>query len=325
MFKAVSKKNIWMGKEVIKVILTRAIVLYLFLFCLSSLVVDYKKIRFQTRLREINATMPRNFGYLLDLAEGRATPDITYLKNYLVFYSRIVLYFPDQADAQAMLGFCFYQIGLEDKAAQYYQQAIKLAPDVFWFYHNLGVIYFKQSKLKEAGELFQKAVSLDPKNTTAFIHNSHVVYQTLLMSDPASDKELNQRLSDAYDHGYQLSILSFYYLRDFGRMGEMAQKALGKVQQNQDVFYFYAGMADYQKKEYEKAEKYFRKASQVNPNFSDALRYLALSLQFLERKEEAKRVFDQISLIKNPSRFSEQSLLPADKKFFFPYLNLKIF
>ncbi|NRD77294.1 tetratricopeptide repeat protein [Bacillus sp. BRMEA1] len=67
------------------------------------------------------------------------------------------------ADAQIEAARSAYLNGNYDKAASYYQKAIKIDPKSYLAYNNLGNIYFRSyNKPKDAIPYYQKATELNP-------------------------------------------------------------------------------------------------------------------------------------------------------------------
>jgi tetratricopeptide (TPR) repeat protein len=64
---------------------------------------------------------------------------------------------PNDAYAYNFAGMAFYQINQNEKAVESLKKAIQLKENYFNAYYNLGVIYMKMGKKKEANEAFEKA------------------------------------------------------------------------------------------------------------------------------------------------------------------------
>ncbi|MCX7046180.1 MAG: tetratricopeptide repeat protein, partial [Candidatus Sumerlaeota bacterium] len=56
------------------------------------------------------------------------------------------------------------------QAAEYYKQAIKLAPDFSKAYNNLGVVYMNLNQYKLAAEAFEQTLAADPDNKSAHLN-----------------------------------------------------------------------------------------------------------------------------------------------------------
>ena len=85
---------------------------------------------FRYKIRVLNRIVPYSFSQLAVVE--KVNPGLPQeLSSYIHFYQKVVGYFPDQADAYGMLGFCYYYSGLNDKAIESYQKAIEQKSDFF--------------------------------------------------------------------------------------------------------------------------------------------------------------------------------------------------
>ncbi len=201
------KKLIWLLK--------RAIVFYLAVVLLSMTVIDYKKIRLQDHINKLNAIKPASFRFLIEFARQPERFNAQGLLPYLYFYQTMTDYFPGLAEAHGMLGFGLYYLGKYPKAAADFKKAIELQPDFFWFYYDLGVIYFKQGNYEQAIASLQSALKTDPQKALDFIKNSSVVYKSILLEDKSWALQTKERLGDGYRRAYKLLLLSYDHLNNF--------------------------------------------------------------------------------------------------------------
>jgi Tfp pilus assembly protein PilF len=62
----------------------------------------------------------------------------------------------------ANLGYGYIQAKDYDKAAEYYEKALKINPDNPYALLNMGFIYEKQNDNQRAIEMYERLISLDP-------------------------------------------------------------------------------------------------------------------------------------------------------------------
>ena len=297
------------------IILSRAIVFYALVFWASTAVIDYNKIKFQVQLRDLNKIFPVSFKYLIELSDQKRQADLDGIKDYVLFYGRVAAYFPDQADAQAMLGFCYDHLGNQKLAIKHYRQAIASQPDYFWPYYNLGIIYFRASQFRESAEMFKKALELNLQKTLELIRDSKVIYKSIILEDPSLGQKMGERLDDSFEYAYQLLILDYYYLDDFRAMLEAARNA-AEVRTRKESFYFYAGMAAYELKEFQTAVELFEKAYTINPYFTDAAKYWKLCLELSGQNSSGIPLSSLPKLKSNqPYILSKENLLAAPSSY----------
>lgn len=275
-------------------LLRRAMCFYLVIFFLIYVVVDYEKVRFGLKVRIIENFMPSSFRYLTSIVKENATERSAELKEYIKFYEKVNQFFPNQVDTLSMLGFCYSKLGDTRRAVFYYNKAIQLDPQYFWPYYNLGLIYFKNRLFKEARAMFQQAILCDLNYALNFIHQSKVVYRSIALDDPLFGQEAPKRLREGYKNAYVLLLFTDFELKDYSLMLKDAHEAMTKKLDNQDIFYFFVGLAEYELKEFKKAVYLFKVALKHNSRSYDSYYYLGLSYQALKEKESAQEAWKNI-------------------------------
>ena len=114
---------------------------------------------------------------------------------------------PRNADAYGMLGFFYYYAEDYEKAVASYQKAIELNAYFFWFYYDMGVICFKNSRYVEAIEFFKKALEQRPEIALKIISSSPI-YTSIIKSSSYFDYPMDTALKTAYMNSYKLLSLS---------------------------------------------------------------------------------------------------------------------
>ena len=158
-----------------------------------------------------------SFEYLRKFIQGEAQ-ELAGLEKYKNYYEKADKIFPDVADIQGTLGFCYYQLNQKEKALTAYKKATQLNPNSFWYQYNLGVIYFKNGLYDKTIELFQKALAANLRENIQMIFASNV-NQQIFWPDPHFyhyPVELN--LKEGYHNGYLLWALS---LKALGKKEEL--------------------------------------------------------------------------------------------------------
>ena len=101
------------------------------------------------------------------------------LSRYLQYLNTVNEKFPHQPEVLGLLGFIRFHLGDKEQAAALYQEAIKLRPEFFWFYHNLALIYLKNGQLNEALHLILFAVKLNPEPTLQYMLQPSAIHPSL--------------------------------------------------------------------------------------------------------------------------------------------------
>jgi tetratricopeptide (TPR) repeat protein len=275
--------------RILAFVLSRAAIFYFMIFIFSMPLVDFPKIKLQSQLRDLNAILPASFKYLIQLSEGREVPNENRLKEYFFFYGRTAFYFPKEADALAMTGFCLYYLGDWKAAEENLKKSVLNQPNFFWSSYNLGLIYFKSSRFHEAAESFEKASLVAPEKTIEFINASPAIYRMIFQEDSDFAQKSPSRLKQATAQARQLTVLSYFYLKDYEKMLQAALNAIKQDPLNEDVFDFYCGIALFEMKQYKQAKDYFVKANQRNPQLKEA----SLYAQLCQKMEQAPNLFPQ--------------------------------
>ena len=281
----------------IKPLLKRAFIFYAFLFLLAAVLVNHDRIRFGYKIRILDTLMPVSFNYLLDhMIDQKYAPSD--LRPFTSFYKKVTDFFPNEADAWGMLGFCHFYEGRTKEAVDDYQKAVELEPKFFWFYHNLGVVYFKQGEYLKAIDVTKQGLRRNPQDSLQFIASSTVIYRSLLLSLKNQNINLTKRMEQGYRNSYKMLILSYYELKDFHEMLRIADIVTRMEVEGKDEFYYYAGVAAYELKAYEQAKQYLEISIKLNSTVQ-ANSFLALSLQGLGQKEKANTILKRIKPFKD--------------------------
>ena len=230
--------------------------------------------------------------YLFDLSAGVQPRDQSRLEQYNAYYSVIAAELPKAADALGMLGHSSYALGKMEIAATAFQKAIQLEPRFFWFYHNLGAIYFKNGDYPKAATILRAGLEVSEDDTLKFLLSSKA-YLPLVIRFEKKPALLEARLRDGYLKSYKLLVSSYFSLRDYASTIEFATEAVTRGGGHDDFFYDYAGRAAYQLKEYARAVKFFQQAVEKNAENSDAFYFLGLSLKAIGREKIAAQAFQQ--------------------------------
>lgn len=266
-----NKPNSIKIKNIAVFVFSRAVVYYLALFFLSIPLINYPQIKLQSQLRDLNTILPKSFGYLIKLSQMEETPRENPLMEYFFFYGRTAFYFPKEADALGMTGFCLYYLGDWKGAEENYKKAMQYEPGFFWYPYDLAVLYFKNNQFDQAAAYFEKAASVPIEKTINFIKASPAIYRMIIQEDPEFANKSSSRIKQAASQAYQYMVLSYFYRKDYEKMFQKALWASQNNSVNYDIFNFYAGVALYQMKRYKEAQNYFEKAATASPQFKDAV------------------------------------------------------
>ncbi len=166
---------------------------------------------------------------------------------------------------------------------------------------QLGIGYLQQNNLEVASQKLNRALLQNPKSAVA--HNAFAILQERLLQFDLAEKH--------YKKGAELDVKNSQannnygaFLCKQGRQAESEKYFLLALKQplyrTPEFAYTNAGACMAQIKEYEKAEKYLKKALAARSNFSAALVNLA-DVNFKQKKyTESLSYLNRFNLVKNP-------------------------
>ncbi len=161
--------------------------------------VDPDKVQLRARTATLNNYMPAAYEPLVEFIESHGQKNNGQIRSqYVEYYEKVVEFVPDQADAYALLGFCYYYLGETQKAVSAYQRAMFLNPRFFWSAYSLGVIYFKSKEYVSALAAFKSALAASPETTLATLRYSQVYRPLIRIVEP----QLPMRLQNGYQNIY---------------------------------------------------------------------------------------------------------------------------
>ncbi len=129
------------------------------------------------------------------------------IKKYMRYYRKFAQYHPDQADAHAMMGFCWYHLGEINKARVAYEKAIELNPHFFWSYYNAGMLYLKAHEFEKAAQTFETAIALNSMPTMKAIVLSKEIYMPIVASQLTHILDAQKRLQMGYQNARRMMSL----------------------------------------------------------------------------------------------------------------------
>lgn len=196
------------AKKICIFIGTRSFVLYGILFLLVYGLIDKKEYRRGVMVRTLNSMTPVTYTYLIQLSHARGRVDRERLQKYKNYYQKIIKYLPEMAEAHGLLGFCLYYLGEKEKAILAYQKAIELNPHFFWYYYNLGNIYFANEEYIKALKVWKEALKQKPEQALIFIRSSKMIYLPIIKQKNKGFGEVIGALKNDYKRCYQLMFLT---------------------------------------------------------------------------------------------------------------------
>ncbi len=269
-------------------IATRSVFFFALLTLASVAVVDYSKVFVGEDVRSFHFFKPSSFEYLVKTYDSGKQFDKYKLRKYIYYYNKASEYMPSPADAFGMLGFCYFEAGQIRKAVAAYKQSVRINPKFFWSRYNLGVIFFKEGRLRAASKWLKSALDIAPPVTLNFIGSSQRIYKPVLSARGMwSGQGLLRSLRDGQKDCFSLLCIVYYQLGDFKAMEEAAHAAVKLNVGGKEFFHYCIGLAAYRLGEYKKAIAYFKDAVKNYPDDFSSYYYLGKSFKSLGMDELA--------------------------------------
>jgi len=295
----------------------RTAVLYALAVVVILLTVDVSLARYNMQLATLNRIKPLDNNYLIDFSKAEVELDKKKLKKYEHYYQKVSDYIDGRADALGLLGYCQFHLGKPEEAIKLYKKAIEINPHFFWFYYNLGVIYYKQGSFKEASAMFDRAIETDPEAVLVFIFNSKRIYLPLLASESGKpEKFLLRQVKSGFMDVFKGAVISHFQSKAYEKVLTAAFLGINTKADKTDFFYYYAGVAAIELGDVESGVTLLKEAVQRNPNNIDTYKYLAAGFKTAGHQEVASRLLMQKSVIEKAKQAQKTAQFDVELKLF---------
>jgi tetratricopeptide (TPR) repeat protein len=208
---------------------------------------------------------------------------------------------PSYLDANQRLGHDLYQMGMAQEALPYLERAAQLGTELPEAHNNLAVLYAQLGRREEALAEFEKALKLKPDYPEARLNYGRLleengrfdeaegVYADLLDIDPENVKARSS-LALLYEKTGRTELAIQEY--------RILSRSTPELAEN---YFLKSGRQARKAKEYSKAEKFFRRAVDVNPQLAEGYAELGINAYFAGEHEKSVEYFRQ-SLALEPQR-----------------------
>ncbi|MDP2652853.1 MAG: tetratricopeptide repeat protein [Candidatus Omnitrophota bacterium] len=262
-----------------------ALLVYILVAALSLPLIDYRSLLFHAAAAVLSRLMPP-FDYLVAFSEGKETINPQKLEEYERYYESVSLFMPDRPDTNGMLGYCYYYLGKHKMALLAYRAAGESLPGVFNYAYNTGLIYFRRDHHREAIEYLQKALGTTLDDNLNYVTSSRIYFPMLPESSNLAN-DLKFKFRDNYHNGFKLLVLSHVALQEWPQAAFSSQQAILAALEGDGFFYYHAGYALYQMKDYPQAAYFLKAYVESYPQDPNGLYYLGKSLAAIGKIEQA--------------------------------------
>jgi len=280
------KKHLKTLLKILSLIMNRGFILYVLLFILFLSIFDQQRAMLKTM--DYLSDTPR---YVTNFAVGREKFDRVLFVSAIRYYKIFSKVFPISDIAKTALGYCYYQMGEDDKTIEYYHQALKKNPNLFAIHYNLGKIYYQQKNYDRATKHFQQAIDLFFKDKAFAFSGGISPYKFTFDKDLTKYNARTLEMQYIYAKCYESLIWCYEKKKDYSAILDSAITGI-KLPEKEDksFFYHFAGLASFELGDYDAAVKFFKKSLEMDSNNMDSVHLLNLSFEKMGRHDIADQV-----------------------------------
>lgn len=279
--------------SILKVVLSRTIVLFAAFYCILIWTVDYRHIEQGYQARVLNMVRP-SFTPLYDFLENKNSADNKILMQYAKYYTKVAEFIPQNAETQGMLGLSFYYMKGYNQAYKAFEKASVLNRNLFWSRYNSGVILFKSKKYQEAFKKFEEALATSAGYNLKLMEESKIYLQ--LAGDVVDQEGYFKRgLQKGYHNAFVGIVLSAFNTNDFKNVFVYSKIATTKSVAGREGFVFLSGYAAFRLNDFVQAEEFLKESLVINPKNTAAKKMLATILKARGQDAESEGLLNGIS------------------------------
>ncbi len=189
-----------------------------------------------------------------------------------------------------LLGSVLDQLGRNDEAEECLRKALKVDQNYEEAHYNLGCIYRLNGKLALAETHLKRAIEIDPRYALAYAELGQLLSgQKDRTKEAASflSRAVNYDPNDRWSRAYLANAL--WTLRKLKAADEQYRMLLKLWPDDSLPYWSYGGFLAYESRDRSTAERYLRKAIEIDPRSELTNYHLGKHLLYWGRKAEAKR------------------------------------
>ena len=189
-----------------------------------------------------------------------------------------------------LLGSTLDRLGRHDEAEECLRKALEVDPDYDEAHYNLGYNYKKEGKFALAEKHLRRAIEIDPKYALAYAELGELLAGQKNRTNEAVSclrNALNHNPNDGWSMAYLANAL--WELRKL-KAAEEQYRRLIELWPNASLPYWcYGDFLACERNDSSTAERYLRKAFEIEPKNQWANYFLGKHLLYWDREDEAKR------------------------------------
>lgn len=222
------------------------------------------------------------------LTRNEPVDDFLFIKTK-TYYQMIYQFFPDKPEALGLNGFFAYFDNNLDSSIAFYKQAIDINSHFFWYYYNLGIIFFKQGNYDQSYPLFMQALKQPIQDIIKTIESSPQIYGNIVSSMPFTRQKFAKHIADGYEHAALFLLESLLRSERYDETLSAAYNLNHNGMLEKDAMRYYAGLAFFHKKDYPQASLQLKEFIENNKGDQQAGYYLGRSLEAIGMEAQARQ------------------------------------
>ncbi|MBF0483284.1 MAG: hypothetical protein HQL25_01125 [Candidatus Omnitrophica bacterium] len=277
-------------KELKLWLFTRMLFLYLCVFIFALPFIDIKNFRNYINGLHMNYCLPV-FKNIVELEISNKPQPIGRINSYIYYYKLLQRASREKSVANSTLAFLYAYKSQINNSVKNYELAFKENPTFKTFAYNLGLAYSKQGKFQKSNEILLRNFEYSFDLSVAFIDDSFAYQQILGSCGLYYKSDIQKIIISRNSDAHLLVAQNYLMLQDYTKLLDFSLKCLkDELIYNPEVFLYYAGVAEYNLNNPQKAKMYLETFINKTRDDPDALYFLALIYKANNEQEKANQL-----------------------------------
>jgi len=237
---------------------------------------------------------------LIDLAIGYF--HVNKYDKALAALNKVISRNPRSPGALHMLGKTYFMLGDFERATNELKAALNASPKDYDVEYTLGLAYLKRREIDSARRIYDQMIEQlgEKPQLRALIGRAY--RETGFLSEAIEEFKKAVALDPHFPRVHFYLGLTFLLRDGIDRLGDAKQQFKIELAAHPEEFfaYYYLGIAETLERNWQVAEEYLAKASEIQPDNPDPYFFLGQALQGLEQHDKAIAAFRK-SIALNPN------------------------
>ena len=204
---------------------------------------------------------------------------------------------PDDFLAWNNLGNAYYRLDRYEESIPYYEKAVEIKPDYHHGWNNLGAAYYRLDRYEESIPYYEKAVEIKPDYHHGWNNLGNAYYRLDRYEESIPYYEKAVEIKPDYHHGWNNLGDAYYRLDRYEESIPYYEKAV-EIKPDYHHGWNNLGAAYYRLDRYEESIPYYEKAVEIKPDYHHGWNNLGTAYYALDRDEESIPYYEKAVEIK---------------------------